>query len=205
MTQVKICGVGRVEDALTAADAGADFLGLMFFKGSKRFVETDRAREIAEAVRGRLRLVGVFVNEEPEEMNRVARLCGLDYVQLSGDEPPAAVTGLDVPAIRAVHVRESATPEDLAERIESSPAELVLLDTGAAGLYGGSGRTFDWGLLPSLRRRVLLAGGLDPSNVGRAIERVRPWGVDVSSGVETEGRKDPNRIRDFVTRAKEWA
>jgi phosphoribosylanthranilate isomerase len=205
MTRVKICGVKRVEDALVAAEAGADFLGLMFFKGSKRAIDADTAGEISAAVRGRMRIVGVFVHADPIEMNLLARECGLDYVQLSGNEPDDTIERLDVPAIRVVHAHPDTPREELAEKIERSPAELVLVDAAAKGMYGGTGQTFDWSLLPALTRPVLLAGGLDRDNVAAAVERVRPWGVDVSSGVETNGQKDPQRIRAFIERAKTWA
>jgi indole-3-glycerol phosphate synthase/phosphoribosylanthranilate isomerase/anthranilate synthase/indole-3-glycerol phosphate synthase/phosphoribosylanthranilate isomerase len=203
MTRVKICGIKRVEDGLVAAEAGADLLGFVFAP-SRRQIDPDTARAIALAVRARssLELVGVFVNAKPAEMNRVAKVCGLDYLQLSGDEPDEIIAALDVPAIRAIHVRDNVTPEWLAERVEGYPAELILLDTARKGVYGGTGTTFDWRRIPSLDRSILLAGGLHPGNVEEAIRTVRPWGVDVSSGVETNGAKDPDKIRAFVQAAR---
>jgi phosphoribosylanthranilate isomerase len=203
VTHVKICGVKRVEDALVAAEAGADFIGLMFFTRSPRRIGPETAAEIAEAVRGKAKTVGVFVNADPEEMNLAARTCRLDYVQLSGSEGPETVRALEVPAIDVIHVREDLTPEDLAERVARSPAEVVLLDTARDGIFGGTGQTFDWSRVSSLSRPIMLAGGLHPDNVADAIRTVRPWGVDVSSGVELNGEKDHGRIRAFIAAARE--
>ncbi|GEM_PF-56396 len=191
---VKICGIRRPADAVVAAESGADFLGLMFWEGSRRRVTEDQARAILDAVRGRVKVVGVFVNEAPAEMNRLARDLGLDYVQLSGDEPDTIVSVLDVPAIQVIHVRGPVA----AERIDGCPADLVMLDAGRRGSYGGTGQAFDWSLAPAVERRVFLAGGLHAGNVGEAVARVRPWGVDVSSGVEMAGEKDPALIREFI-------
>ncbi len=199
MTVVKICGIKRIEDARVAVRHGADMLGFVFAPSSRR-IEPETAGEIIAAVRDEapVQAVGVFVNAGPEEINRVAQLCGLDLVQLSGDEPDHIVAALEVPAIRAIHVRVNDHPEVLGDRIMASSAEIVLLDTARAGSYGGTGEAFDWGLLPRLERRVLLAGGLHPGNVTEAIRIVAPWGVDVSSGVETNGEKDHGKIGDFI-------
>jgi phosphoribosylanthranilate isomerase len=202
MTHVKICGLKRVEDALVAVDAGANLVGLMFFPRSPRYIDLPTAAEIASAVRGRASAVGVFVNAPPEEMNRAARECGLDYIQLSGSEDEETVRALDVPAIDVIHMRAGLTPDDLIERVDRTAAEIVLLDTARDGVFGGTGEAFDWNRIPDLPRPVMLAGGLTPENVAEAIERVHPWGVDVSSGVERNGEKDGDRIRDFIAAAK---
>ena len=202
MTNVKICGLKRLDDALVAADAGADFLGFVFAP-SRRQVQHDAVREIVAAVRRPgVRTVGVFVNAEPGEMNRIARACGVDYVQLSGDEPDEMILAMDVPAIQVIHVSPDTSASQLIERVSVSSAELVLIDTAVAGSYGGTGRTFDWRLVAGLKRPVLVAGGLHPDNVWDAVSAIRPWGVDVSSGVETDGDKDHRKIREFVAVVK---
>jgi len=203
MTQVKICGLQRPQDAVVAAEAGADFLGFVF-ASSRRKVDPAVVRDIVEQVRAHtpVRCVGVFVNAPVEEMDRVAREAKLDMVQLSGDEPETVVAQLGVPAIQVFHVGPDTEPAELADRVNGSHAELVLLDTAHGGAYGGTGEAFDWHSFPSLSRRVLLAGGLTPSNVAGAIAMANPWGVDVSSGVELQGQKDRDRIRAFIEMAK---
>lgn len=199
MTRVKICGLKRVEDALVAAQAGADLLGFVFAP-SRRQIDPELARTIIAEVRASsaVKMVGVFVNAEPEEMNRVASYCGLDYIQLHGDEPAETAMALDVPAIQAIRVGADMTAEELEERACASSAEFLLFDAAEPGVYGGTGKTFDWSRVPELDRPVLLAGGLHAGNVAAAIRVVRPWGVDVSSGVETNGEKDQGKIRDLV-------
>jgi phosphoribosylanthranilate isomerase len=209
MTHVKICGLKRVEDAAVAVEAGADLLGFVFAPSRRRMNPEEACDLIAELpTRSSVRLVGIFVDEAPAEVNRIARLCGLDYAQLSGDEPDHYVRALDVPVIKAIHV-ETGDPGSacdargrLAERMAGSSAAILLLDTARLGARGGTGETFDWSRVPPLDRPILLAGGLNPGNVTRAIETLHPWGVDVSSGVETEGRKDPTKIRAFLRAAK---
>jgi phosphoribosylanthranilate isomerase len=200
VTHVKICGIKRVEDGLAAVQAGADLLGFVFAPSPRR-VEAATVSEIVATVKdcSPVRTVGVFVNADVSTMNRLAGMCRLDYIQLCGDEADDVINVLDIPAIRTVHVApRDESAEALTERVNSSSAELVLLDTARVGQYGGTGEPFDWAALPPLNRPVLLAGGLNPSNVGAAIRMVRPWGVDVSSGVERNGEKDPDAIRDFV-------
>lgn len=203
MTRVKICGIRRVEDAVVAAESGANFLGFVFYDKSRRALAPEEAREIIAVAReaGTARMVGVFVNAEPARINQVARVAGLDFAQLSGDERDESIAALDLPAIQVIHMRAEADDVALADRIHASPAELVLLDTPSAA-YGGTGRVFDWSRVPSIDRPFLLAGGLHPDNVADAIARVHPWGVDVSSGVETNGEKDQARIRAFVAGAR---
>lgn len=200
MIHVKICGLQRPGDALVAIEAGADLLGLVFAP-SRRQVNVEQARAVAEAVAGRAPLVGVFVNAAPEEMNRLGREVGLSYLQLSGHEPDERIAALDFPTIQVIHMDETLPAGDLAQRIERTPAELVLLDTAAQGAYGGTGRAFDWSRLPAASRPILLAGGLHPGNVAAAA-RMGVWGVDVSSGVETDGVKDPEKIRAFLAAAR---
>jgi phosphoribosylanthranilate isomerase len=202
MTQVKICGLKRTEDALVAADAGASMLGFVF-ASSRRRLEPEQAAATIAALRreSNVRMVGVFVDAAPEEMNRLADLCDLDYLQLSGVRSLEIGSVLNRPVIKALHVGAEDTQTSLAERALPVGAPILLLDTARAGSYGGTGETFDWSRIPTLDRPVLLAGGLHAGNVAKAIGAVHPWGVDVSSGVETDGDKDPGKIREFVRRA----
>jgi phosphoribosylanthranilate isomerase len=204
MTVVKICGIKRVDDARAVAAAGADLIGFVFAQ-SRRRVTPEAAEELAHAVRSvsSVKTVGVFVHEDPQRIDQIARQVGLDYIQLSGHEEEDAIAKIDLPVVHAIHVDPGMSPEDLADRIDRSPAEIVLLDTARAGAYGGTGATFDWDRVQRLSRPVLLAGGLHPGNIAQAIERVQPWGVDVSSGVETGGEKDRDKILEFVRRARD--
>lgn len=203
MTTVKICGVRTVEHAHVAARGGASMIGLVFAP-SRRQVDPERACEISRAARDHrgMKTVGVFVNEAVERINRLVREVGLDLVQLAGDEPDDDIFRLDAPVIRTVHIHPGTDSAALAVRIGAIPAELVLLDTGRAGAYGGTGAPFDWDALPPIDRPFLLAGGLTPDNVHRAIATVHPWGVDVSGGVETDGVKDPSKIEAFLAAAR---
>ena len=200
MTRVKICGLRRREDALVAAEAGADLLGLVFAP-SRRRIEPEVARDLVDEVRAQTEatFVGVFVNADPAEINRVAQICGLDYAQLSGTEPDDLVDALDVPAIQVFHVAAEGVDAGLAHRVEASRAELVLLDTSQQNSYGGTGKAFNWTGGSRIARPFILAGGLTAENAEEAVRAMQPWGVDVSSGVETIGEKDPQKIRDFVT------
>lgn len=200
MTQVKICGVRRVEDALVAAAAGADMLGFVFAPSRRRIVP-EVARVIIEAVRHlypEVHMVGVFVDERPAELERVIDICRLDLIQLGGREPDGTVAALRLPVIRTVHVYPEHTRSRLSERLERMRADVILLDTGKVGSRGGTGERFDWDLVPETDRPVMLAGGLTPENVREAVDRLHPWGVDVSSGVERNGEKDATLIRRFT-------
>jgi phosphoribosylanthranilate isomerase len=195
---VKICGLTRVADAVAALEAGADYLGLNFWPGSKRHVSAETAVEIAAAVAGRARLVGVFVNAAAEEIDALAARVPLDLVQLHGDESVDFCRRFAARAIRAVRVASAA---DLAGA-HDHPAALLLLDSHTPG-YGGSGQRFDWSLCAGLDRPFFLAGGLSPDNVAAAVRVARPFGVDVAGGVEAApGRKDPALVRRFVAAAK---
>jgi phosphoribosylanthranilate isomerase len=197
---VKICGLTRVDDALAAAAAGADWLGLNLWPPSKRFVDRAAAAAIAAALRAAapaVRLVGVFVDQPADQVREAAAALGLDQVQLHGDESPAYGAGLGLPFIKAL-------AGDLA-RAADYDCELVLVDAVSPG-RGGSGRSADWAaarVLADGGRKLLLAGGLTPDNVAAAIAAVGPWGVDVASGVESApGRKDAERMRRFVAAAR---
>lgn len=197
MTRVKICGIRTLEAAQAAAEAGADAVGFVFWPRSRRSIRPEEAAQISRTLPPFVVRVGVFVDERPEVMEEIAEAVGLDAVQLHGDEPPEVCGALRRRVIKAIRVQD---PSSLAQaaRYEVSA---ILLDTYAPDTYGGTGRPFDWSLAQEVcgwGRPVILSGGLTPENVGEAIERVRPYGVDVSSGVETDGKKDPRKIRAFV-------
>ena len=202
---VKICGVTCVEDARMIAEAGADLIGINFWPGSKRHVSLPRAEAIAEAAREvneDIEIVGVFVNQSPIEIRYIVDNAELDYVQLHGDEPAMRVEEFGEAAIKAVPL---ATESDVA-RVGDFPCDIVLVDSPSEG-YGGSGRVASWTLAhmaaSSSGKHIILAGGLDPDNVVRAISEVAPWGVDVASGVESApGRKDAALVKRFIERAK---
>ena len=216
MLRVKICGLSRPDDATAAADAGADYLGMVFVPERRRRIASDAAREIVAAVRSRPRpapqMVGLFADQPLSEVNAGIARCGLDAAQLCGQETPEYAAAVACPVIKVVHVPASSqAPRDvpaLAARIQeyAEAGCLVTLDRLVEGLQGGTGQSFDLEVAAALARRgasFLLAGGLTPANVGRAISRVRPWGVDVSSGVETLGRKDRGKIRRFIANARQ--
>jgi phosphoribosylanthranilate isomerase len=203
MVKAKVCGITTPEDALTAASSGADAIGLVFAE-SPRKVSLEEAREIAAALPEGVLKVGVFVNEEPEEVLRIAREVGLDYAQLHGDETPETVTFLregGVKVMKALRVRD----EDSLAAIEGYGADLVMLDAWSEKARGGTGERFDWALAKSLRGRgnIVVSGGLSPENVREAISFFEPYGVDASSSLEeAPGKKNEERVRRFVSAAK---
>ena len=211
MTKLKICGLRESEHAVVAADAGADYLGFVFVPGVRRQITVEQARAIIKEYRrergdGGPRLVGLFADQPLYDVNHIIRFCGLDLAQLCGDESPEYWEGVSAPVIKQVKVQERARRLDAVKETTDSVEEVValgqtaMLDRHEAGALGGTGRTFDWSIAAEVAGRYdfLLAGGLTPDNVGQAIATVGPWGVDVSSGVETEGVKDPARIRAFA-------
>ena len=205
MTRVKVCGITNLEDALAALDAGADILGFNFYARSPRHVTPVAARRIIERLPEGAECVGVFVNEaSPADVERMAREAGVPAVQLHGDEPPEYCRGLaGFTRIKALRVSPDFEPETAA----AYPADAVLLDAYVAGEWGGTGHTFDWALARRTRaavRRLFLAGGLNSDNVAEAVAAVRPYAVDVCSGVETSpGRKSHELLRRFVERVRE--
>jgi phosphoribosylanthranilate isomerase len=205
MRIVKICGLRRVEHALAAVEAGADLLGFIFAP-SRRQVQPDEVAEIARAVRAaadrRVGLVGVFVNETPEHMSAIADTCDLDAIQLNGDEERPILDRLPGRmVIKAIRLDD--TPQERGWLSATAPGLHLLVDAHVPGSYGGAGVVADWerAALLSRQRPIILAGGLTPDNLAVAIDHVRPWGVDVSSGVETGGVKDSAKIRAFVAAA----
>lgn len=199
--RVKICGITRVDDALEAVRLGADALGFNFFPGSKRRCKPEVAREIIAQLPPFVTCVGIFANQSKAEIRQAAKLAGLHALQLSGDEPPRFCEGFDLPIIKAIQVESAQSLKALS----TYRASAFLLDTPTPD-FGGSGRTFDWRLVRSTGKqwRIILAGGLNPRNVRAAVRQVRPYGVDVASGVESApGIKDAQKMKRFIQAAKE--
>lgn len=208
-TRIKICGITRLADGLAAAQAGADAVGFVFWSGSPRAVEAGAARAIAAALPPFVTVVGLFVDPQPEEVRAVLGAVPLDLLQFHGREPAELCRSFARPYVKALAVGAEADATGLLECASRYPdASGLLFDAPATGGQpGGTGRTFDWSALPKdPGRPVVLSGGLTVANVGEAIRRVRPWAVDVSSGVEASdaagrpvrGVKDPARIAAFI-------
>jgi phosphoribosylanthranilate isomerase len=208
MTRIKICGIKTEEQAIAAAKAGADFIGLVFAP-SPRQVTPETAAKIVAALKNEkptIEAVGVFVNTNAGTVNRIADDCRLDWVQLSGDEPWEYCRELDRPVIKVMRVSRNKSAEQVLKDIEygmrilNGHDVMLLLDTSSVGKYGGTGETFEWESARPIARRfpVIIAGGLTPANVAQAIKTISPWGVDVSTGVETRGIKDMSKIRKFI-------
>ena len=194
----KICGITRIEDALIAAEAGADAIGLVFYAKSPRAVSIQQARDIVAALPAFVTTVGLFVNASREELNDVLAGVALDLLQFHGDETPAECESYQRPYIKALRVKPG---DDIAQLAAPyAKARGILLDTYVPGIPGGTGAAFDWSLVPrDLPQPVILAGGLSADNVQAAIEKVRPYAVDVSGGVEADkGIKDAAKIRAFM-------
>ena len=214
MLRVKIDGVRRLEDALIAASAGADFIGVVFVPNRRRRVSVEQGRRIVEAVKTAAenppKVLGLFADQPLEEVEASVRGSGVDMVQFSGSESIAYCDQAPLPAFKTIHVSEHAgSPEleELRRRITAlrDRGHMAVLDRAVAGLRGGTGQTFDWGVATRLAKEghhFMLAGGLTPENVGDAVMQVNPWGVDVSSGVESRGAKDPGKVRRFIAEAK---
>ncbi len=202
MVRVKICGITRPEDAVAAADAGADAIGLLFYAKSRRCVSRERAAAILAELPPFVTPVALFVNEAVETIKSICDELGVRTVQLHGDEPPAVARELaPLTVIKAFRVGSPADPEAMA----GYPASAYLLDTRVEGSYGGTGESFDWALAARARRygRIIVAGGLTPENVAEAVRVARPFGVDASSGVESApGVKDKAKVAAFVAAAR---
>ncbi len=207
-TLIKICGVRSPEIAREVETLGADLMGLILAP-SRRRLSVEEAANIASAIERRTKVVGVFVNESVAVMNGVADRLDLDFVQLSGDEPADVQSEIDRPVIRALRLPVGTSFEEACRHAEqfftcAKPAHAFLLDAHVPGVYGGTGLTSDWTIAAHLAERfpVILAGGLNPETVGQAIEEVLPLGVDVSSGVETNGHKDATKIAQFIANVR---
>lgn len=208
MTLIKICGIKEEAHARDAAGAGADFIGIVFAPGPRQ-VTPARATKIATALKSSqtsVEVVGVFVNAPVATVKRIASNCHLDWIQLSGDEPWEYCRELAMPVIKAIRISRNRKPEqicaDLAygDKILASQKHMFLLDSSRRDVYGGTGKTFDWNLARPVAASfpVIIAGGLTPANVTLAINTISPWGVDVSSGVETRGVKDMEKVKSFI-------
>lgn len=197
-TRIKICGITRAQDARAAAKLGADAIGLVFYRTSPRNLSLEQARAIVAELPPFVTVVGLFVDPARDQVEAVLRACSINLLQFHGDEAPEFCAGFGLPYIKAARVRADA---DLVQYLSPySAAQGWLLDAYHDRLYGGTGACFDWNLIPrGLARPVILSGGLTPDNVGAAVRQVRPWAVDVSSGVEaTKGIKDAAKIAAFI-------
>jgi phosphoribosylanthranilate isomerase len=200
--RVKICGITRVEDALAAAAAGADAIGLVFYAKSPRAVDIEQAREILAALPPFVTTVGLFVDAERSELERILASVPLDLLQFHGDESVQQCEAFGRPYIKALRVKAG---DDIAAQVARYPsAQGILLDAYVEGVPGGTGEAFDWSLIPqALSKPLILAGGLRPDNVAEAVSRVRPYAVDVSGGVEaSKGVKDVEKVGAFIRAAR---
>ena len=207
MTKIKICGIKTLDDALAAIDLGADLIGFNFYPKGPRYVEVGMCRNIMSKVRniGRVTCVGVFVNASAGEIHATMDTCGLSLAQLHGDETVEFMESLQEKSFKAIRLSADSDTDlrkitDFAES-RKGIAPVLLIDALVKGVYGGSGVTADWDGAAELTKKypLLLAGGLTPENVAEAVGRVKPWGVDVASGVESApGKKDPSRMKAFV-------
>ncbi len=202
-TRAKICGITRVEDALSAVYAGADAIGLVFYASSPRCVSVVQAQKIVAAMPPFVSVVGLFVNASTAEIQSILSQVHLDVIQFHGDETPAQCAQINLPYYKAIRVKPDTNLLQYA--IEFNAAKALLLDAYSEQAYGGTGHTFDWNLIPdNLPKPIILAGGLDANNVANAIQQARPYAVDVSGGVElTKGIKSAGMIAAFMQAVKE--
>lgn len=195
MTKIKLCGLRRAEDIEAANLLKPDYIGFVFYKKSKRYISFEQARILKSMLK--VKAVGVFVDENPKVVADLLEKGIIDLAQLHGSEDEVYIKTLrkltDKPLIKAFQIK---TAEDL-KKAEASSADMILLDAGT-----GDGVSFDWDMLKSFNRPYFLAGGMSPENVRPAIEKLHPYGVDVSSGIETDGVKDIEKMREFMTNAR---
>ena len=197
-TRIKICGITNLQDAKVAIDEGVDAIGLVFCENSPRHINISRAKEIVENTTPFVNCVGLFVDAEKEYINNVLKEVALDTLQFHGQESEQACALYNKPYIKAIRMNENINLSEEVEKYFSAHA--LLLDTYIEGLLGGTGIVFDWDLIPKdIAKPIILAGGLNASNVKDAIKKISPYAVDVSGGVETEkGKKDPSKIKEFI-------
>lgn len=214
MTKIKICGVTTIKNALMTAEAGADMLGLNFYRPSPRHINPETARKIRDALRAQLGatcpvLVGVFVNESPKSIATILDIAGLDFAQLSGNEPYSAFTTLKDRAFKGIRPASETSAQDDVRRyrpgfLNDECAPSILLDAYHPQLYGGTGEEASIEVALAVKAavpRLMLAGGLTPENIAARVEAIQPWGVDVASGVERDGQpgvKDPAKVKAFI-------
>ncbi len=201
-TLVKICGLTNIDDALDAIELGADFLGFNFYPQSPRFIEEEQAFQLFQEIPTNIPKVGIFVNEPIQEVVDKAIRLGLDYLQFHGDESPQSLNVLGRPWFKAFRLKD----ESVLKEISQYECEWILVDAYSQKAYGGTGLVAPWDLVreaKNIGKKLILAGGLNEENIAMAVTAVRPFMVDVSSGVESEpGRKDRQRMAEFIARAK---
>lgn len=218
MTKIKICGITNIEDALCAAETGADYIGFVFWKGSPRYIKPEDAALIIKKLPSSVTTVGVFVDQTPEEVSAIIKTTGIDCIQLHGDETPwdYRVSGKRIIKAYRVNgedilstIKKQTSGHRMLEALSMKSYSFdLLLDTYKSGVQGGTGETFDWDIAVKAKEygNVILSGGLTPENVAAAIERVRPYGVDVSSGVEiSPGKKDRSKTLKFIEEVRKMA
>jgi phosphoribosylanthranilate isomerase len=201
MVRVKICGITNLDDALYAADCGADAVGFIFYPKSPRFVEIAKAKDIISKLPPFITTVGVFVNQSINDVANIVSRCNINVVQLHGDETPEYCSKISVKKIKAIRIKD----EDSIKDITNYKVDTFLLDTHSENSYGGTGKVFNWDLAIKAKGygKIVLSGGLTPDNVKEAIEKVKPYGVDISSGVEErKGKKDREKVKEFIKRVR---
>jgi len=202
MTRIKICGITNKEDALKAAHLGVDALGFVFAHSPRRVIP-GMVQEIAQLLPPFISRVGVFVNEDKEKVKKIANSCHLTTLQFHGEESPSYCLGFREKIVKAFSIRDAS----VLEKIPEYKVDAYLLDSYSPSRYGGTGKTFDWDIARKIKEfgvPIILSGGLDPDNVKEAIKRVRPYAVDVSSGIEArERKKDPEKLKSFVMKVRE--
>ena len=203
MVKVKICGITNLEDAQAAAEAGADALGFVFYPDSPRFIDPGNARAIIAKLPVFITSVGVFVDESEDLIRRIIREGGIQILQFHGSESPVLCTRFREKVIKAIRIKD----EESISEMQMYDVDTFLLDTYLDCAKGGTGKTFNWKYAEMAKKngRIILSGGLNPSNIGDAVRKLKPYGVDVSSGVEiSPGKKDHVKIREFVREAKKY-
>jgi phosphoribosylanthranilate isomerase len=202
-TRVKICGITRTADAAAVAEAGADAIGLVFYPPSPRFLSIERAREIRDALPPFVQTVALFVNADAAQVSQVIGRVHPAMLQFHGDEAPDFCAQFGLPHVKAYRMKSGATPAAALEYLHPFSRAAAWLFDSHVPEYGGVGESFDWSLVPATHKPVILSGGLSQANVAAAIRRVRPWGVDVSSGVESaKGIKDAAKIAAFIAEVR---
>jgi phosphoribosylanthranilate isomerase len=200
--KIKICGITNLDDAMAAVDFGADALGFVFFRGSPRFISYKDAAAVIKSLPSFITTIGVFVDEKPKEIEKITDSAGIDVIQLHGNEPPE-MCDLSRRVIKAIRVKSLESLDPLIYYRDM--VSVFLLDTFTPDVFGGTGQIFNWDIAVEAKQfgRIILSGGLTPDNISNAVTRVKPYGVDVSSGVESEkGKKDHKKMKLFIERAK---